>query len=132
MMVTGLSAAREQTRSFLYKKKLRNFRVTSGEKLLDWEEGATGSQLSQLWGRDPVHLSSAGYKTMALKIVSMATDPQPFIHGTGSGRDATLSRSSWVQQDDATASRSAGQQARQQLTSKRGRGRGRWRPYQRN
>jgi len=128
-MVQALNATRDQMRSFLYKKKIKNFRVVSGEKLLGWEEGVTGSELARLWGADPVHLTTAGYKAMAEKIVEIAADPQPFTNGTGSSKDRTLERSSWVQQDDSTAPRFGGQHAGRQLTV-RGRGRGgRWRPY---
>jgi len=102
-MVGKLKHIREALRSFINKRNVRNFRVASGEKLLGWEEGVSGEELKELWGPDPIHLTTAGYKVMADKIVEMATGT-PFLKAR-TVTDETKNRSIWVTADDAAASR---------------------------
>ena len=69
-MCDGLAGVRDTMRTLFYRKHLNNFRVTSGDKLLGWgEEEDSFERMSLLWGTDPVHLSIAGYKVMAKKIM---------------------------------------------------------------
>jgi len=105
-MAADLKSIRESLRSFVYKRNLKNFRVVSGEKLLGWEEGVSATTLKNLWGTDPVHLATAGYRVMANKVKEMMESETPFIK-SGSGDD-TVNRADWIRRDEATAVRIGG------------------------
>ncbi len=80
-MCDGLAGVRDTMRTLFYRKHLNNFRVTSSDKLLGWgEEADSFERMSLLWGTDPVHLSTAGYKVMAKKIMEVGLSGAAFTN----------------------------------------------------
>jgi len=102
-MAAGLKELRESLRSFVYKRNVKNFRVVSGEKLLGWEEGVSASTLKALWGRDPVHLATAGYRVMAETLRDMFSSEAPFVRSVNV-QDETKTRADWIRNHEAAAS----------------------------
>jgi len=125
-MAANLKSIREMLRSFISKRNVKNYRVVSGEKLLGWEEGVSASSLRALWGEDPVHLATAGYRAMAAKIREMMESEVPFTN-SGEAADDTQNRASWIRKNEASAIRIRGGGR----VMGGGRGRGRWGPYKR-
>jgi len=101
-MAAGLKRIRETLRCVIYKRSVRNFRVSSGEKLLGWEEGVTAATLKALWGTDPVHLATAGYREMARRLRDLFNSEAPFTH-SGDKPDTSMSRANWIRHDEASA-----------------------------
>ncbi len=79
-MVDALADIRDTMRSFYYRKKIQNFRVFSGDKLMGWEEDPSLSRMEEMWGDDPVHLAAASYREMAKQVVEAGESPIPFTN----------------------------------------------------
>ena len=115
-MVNGLAAIRETTKDFVYMKRITNFRVSSADKLLGWDanDPTAGDRLAALWGMDPIHMTRAGYRALATKIVDMANSEEPFTNSRRMpGRDESKQRNSWVAADSASARRKRSEERRE-------------------
>ena len=107
-MVNGLAAIRETTKDFVYMKRITNFRVSSAVKLLGWDanDPTAGDRLAALWGMDPIHMTRAGYRALATKIVAMANSEEPFTNSKRlQGKDESKQRNNWVAANSASARR---------------------------
>ena len=101
-MVAGLATVRETTRKVASDRRITNYRVASFEKLLGWRDGTDNETLKEYWGRDPVHLSPAGYRKVADNLVKWGSDDDAFSNVKAASSD---SRQKWVANDDVVANR---------------------------
>ncbi len=100
-MAAGLATIRDQLRSMAHNKKISNYRVASVEKLLGWEEDHDADMLKALWGRDPVHLSPAGYLKAAKKICELASITVVFSNS----KAAEPKKKEWLSANNAAVKR---------------------------
>ena len=97
MVLDKVANIRDLMRQTYYRKKINNFRVSSAEKLLGWEEDPGFEAMDAFWGSDPVHLSAAGYRKMASSLADLGVSQAGFCNTKAKrGLDRSTSRSAWV------------------------------------
>jgi hypothetical protein len=116
MLGEAMADIRAWTKDFTFGKKLRNFKVICPNTAVGCDGGDVSEVLKMAWGRDPVHMTAAGYEKLASNLVECASCEmsrnvkRPSETGTGapskkSRFDPALQRPSWVTEDDVTANR---------------------------
>ena len=107
-MATGLTNIRETMKDFIYMKRVTNFKVVSADKLLGWNptDPDDGDRMAALWGNDPIHMTRAGYRTLADHLIILATSDTPFTNSRGKVQtDESRLRNTWVAANSASAKR---------------------------
>jgi hypothetical protein len=139
---TAVTYLRDYIRDALYVKKVKNFWVLCPNKMIGVGQrkqepsDEESAKMAALWGPNPVHPSSAAYRTMADCIVDDINNPEarytnPAKHDLKAKRpchDPSQDRASWVsgcsaalaRRDSGTQKSSRGQAARGRTDTIRG------------
>ncbi len=100
--MTNLATVWEATRKVASDQHITNYRVASFEKLLKWRDRTDNKTLKEYWGRDPIHLSPAGYRKVADNLVEWGSADKTFSNIKAASSD---NRQKWVANDDIVVKR---------------------------